>query len=196
MTKRNKWASIALMTAVALSAGTACNNKKEVKPSMPRSQSEQLAIRYIDEDSLYAQYNLAKDFNEAALRQQNTFDQTAKRKEQEINNFGRNMEQKYKNNQYLSQDAFAADQNKLQQMQAAAQQELGKLQQSMATEAEQNVKQVNDSINNFLKDYAKEKGYDIILRKQATMFIDERFDVTSEVVEGLNKRYNKVEKKK
>ena len=43
-----------------------------------------------------------------------------------------------------------------------------------------------------MKDYAKKKGFDMVLRKSATLFIDEKYDVTNEVIEGLNKRYNKV----
>ena len=43
-----------------------------------------------------------------------------------------------------------------------------------------------------MKDYAKKKGFDMVLRKSATLFIDEKYDVTKEVIDGLNKRYNKV----
>ena len=32
----------------------------------------------------------------------------------------------------------------------------------------------------------------MVLRKSATLFIDEKYDVTEEVIDGLNKRYNKV----
>lgn len=197
MTNRNKWASMAILLTAALTASTACNdNSKEVKPSLPRGENEQVAIRYIDEDSLFEHYNLAKDFSESMLRQQNVLDQTAKQREQAITNFAQGMQQKYQNNQYLSQEAMAADEQKLNQMRDNAQQELAKMQQDMLNEQEQNAKQVNDSIDNFLKTYAKEKGFDMILRKHAAMYIDEKFDVTDEVVEGLNKRYNKVEAKK
>ena len=42
---------------------------------------------------------------------------------------------------------------------------------------------------------AKQKGYDMVLRKSATLYIDPKYDVTQDVIEGLNKRYNKVAKK-
>ena len=35
----------------------------------------------------------------------------------------------------------------------------------------------------------------MILRKSAAFFINEKYDVTDEVLENLNKRYTKVEKK-
>ena len=197
MTKRNKWASVAILLVAALTTVTACNNDTDkTKPALPRGENEQVGIRYIDEDSLFEHYNLSKDFSESMLRQQNLLDQTAKQREQAITNFAKGMQQKYQNNQYLSQEAMAADEQKLNQMRDAAEQELAKMQQDMLNEQQQNAKQVNDSVENFLKDYAKEKGYEIILRKQAAMYIDEKYDITDEVVKGLNKRYNKVEPKK
>ena len=53
----------------------------------------------------------------------------------------------------------------------------------------------NDSIHNFLSDYAKKNNYDMILFKSATGYINPSFEVTDEVIEGLNKRYTKVAKK-
>ena len=44
--------------------------------------------------------------------------------------------------------------------------------------------------------YNKEKGYDIIFDKSAAFFIDEKYDITAEIIKGLNARYNKVETKK
>ena len=53
---------------------------------------------------------------------------------------------------------------------------------------------VNDSIQAFIKDYNKTRGYDAILYKNATLYINPDLDITSEVLEGLNARYNKVKK--
>ena len=80
----------------------------------------------------------------------------------------------------------------LQKMQADAENYLANLQQSIQNELNQSQIQLLDSIDNFMKDYAKKKGFDMVLRKSATLFIDEKYDVTDEVIEGLNKRYNKV----
>ena len=65
----------------------------------------------------------------------------------------------------------------------------------MQNELAQSQAQLLDSIDNYMKIYAKEKGYDMVIRKSATLYVDERFDVTDEVIEGLNKRYNKVSEK-
>ena len=183
---------LALFAAVALVMVTSCNDKPAEAPKTTGTAIENLKIRYIDEDSIMANYNLAKDINEAMLRRQNQFDAAQKQRGNEISKFGNAMQQKYQNNQYLTEEAFNADQAKLQKMQADAENYLASLQRSIQNELDQSQIQLLDSIDNFMKDYAKKKGFDMVLRKSATLFIDEKYVVTKEVIEGLNKRYNKV----
>ena len=175
-----------------------CNDKPQAtKPAANVSQSpmEKMTIRYVDEDSIMNNYNLAKDINESMLRRQNQFDAAQTQKGNEINKFGNAMQEKYKNNGYLTEESFNADQAKLQKMQNDAQNYLGNLQQSIQNELSQSQVQLMDSINNYMQEYAKQKGYDMVLRKSATLYIDPKYDVTKEVIEGLNKRYTKVAKK-
>lgn len=187
------YAKSAILAAVVMMAATSCNQKPAEAPKPASGTAlESLKIRYIDEDSIMANYNLAKDINEAMLRRQNQYDAAQKQRAGEISKFGNAMQQKYQNNQYLTEEAFNADQAKLQKMQADAENYLANLQQSIANELSQSQMQLLDSIDNFLKDYAKKKGFDMVMRKSATLFIDEKYDVTEEVVDGLNKRYNKV----
>ncbi len=187
------YTKLAVLAVVLLMAATSCNNKPAEAPKTAGGTAlENLKIRYIDEDSIMANYNLAKDINEAMLRRQNQFDAAQKQRGNEISKFGNAMQQKYQNNQYLSEEAFNADQAKLQKMQADAENYLASLQQSIQNELNQSQIQLLDSIDNFMKDYAKKKGFDMVLRKSATLYIDEKYDVTDEVIEGLNKRYNKV----
>lgn len=183
--------SVAMFTSCAESKKENVAATTEVK-----SETPQMVIRYIDEDSLLAQYNLAKDINEAMLRRSNQFDSEQKRRARDIQKLAGDIENKYKSNGYLTQESFNADQNKLAKMQSDAENYLARLQRDIQSEMLQNQIQLNDSINNFLKAYCKEKGFEAVLRKTATFYMDPKYEVTAEVVEGLNKRYNKVEKKK
>lgn len=191
---------LAIIVALVFGA-TSCNDKATASNNSSNSAAssgnamEKMNIRYIDEDSVMKNYNLAKDLNEAMLRRQNQLDAAQKQRESEIQKFQSAMESKYKNNGYTSESQFNADQAKLQKMTQDAQNYLGGLQQSGLNEAQQSQIQISDSIKNFMDQYAKQKGYDMILLKSATVFIDEKYDVTGEVIEGLNKRYVKVEKK-
>lgn len=194
-----------LMLALAMVLGLAsCNqnqnqNKSAAsKPALPAQESENLTIRYIDGDTLLAQYNLAKDFNEAAITMQNNYDAAQKAQENSIRSLQNEFSAKEKKNVYANDPQQAqADQARYQQAVNAAQQKLGQMQQNMTKQAQANQKQVIDSIDNFLKVYAKQKGYDMILNKNAAAFyMDPKFDVTADVVKGLNARYTKVAKKK
>ncbi len=175
---------------------TSCGEKKVEAANATEVKAEEpaMVIRYIDEDSLLSQYNLAKDINEAMLRRTNQFDNEQQRRAREMQKFAADMETKYKNNSYLSQEQFAADQNKLAKMQSDAENYLARLQRDIQTEMVQSQLQLNDSINNYLKAYCQEKGFNAVLRKTATFYMDQKYEVTKEVVDGLNKRYNRVKK--
>ena len=194
-----KLAMVALAFTITLGA---CNqqqentkqNNKEAKVE-PAKAGQHLEIRYIDEDSVLKNYNLAKDFEEMATRLQNEYDQAQKKYADQLGNFQNSVNQKMQNNQYASENAYKADVQKYQQLEQNAQNELAKLQQNSGNQMQQSQKQLNDSIHNFLADYAKKNNYDMILFKSATGYINPSFEVTDEVIEGLNKRYTKVAKK-
>lgn len=52
---------------------------------------------------------------------------------------------------------------------------------------------MRDSIQSFLRDYNKQKGYSIILSKAGDniLYANPAMDITTDVVNGLNKRYKK-----
>ncbi|MBR5118101.1 MAG: OmpH family outer membrane protein [Muribaculaceae bacterium] len=199
---RNLFKLMIVVMALIITMG-ACNSnnggndpKKEAqKKAQPLDPDGKIAIRYIDEDTVIKNYNLAKDFQEMATRLENEYDQAGRRLSDQITNFENNMKQKYQNNQY-TETSYNADMQKLQQMQQNAQNELAKLQESSANQMEQSQKQLNDSIDNFLKDYAAKNHYDVILKKGAGFYMNPNLDITDEVIKELNKRYTKVAPKK
>ena len=192
-----KCAFIAALMMIA----TSCAQTEKADATTEKAQvavtpeGDAMKIRYIDEDSLLANYNLAKDLSESNLKLSNKFDAAQQQRATEINKFASEVQRKYQNNGYLTEESFNVDQQKLNKMQADAQNYLGRLQRDIENQVIQNNIQLNDSVNNYLKVYAKEKGNDIILRKSAAFIINDKYEVTKEVLENLNKRYTKVEKK-
>ncbi|MDE6795438.1 MAG: OmpH family outer membrane protein, partial [Muribaculaceae bacterium] len=71
---------------------------------------------------------------------------------------------------------------------------LATLQKNLEIAAIKVHKAVNDSILNYVKEYNSKKGYDAIFQKGATLYINPELDITADIVEGLNARYNKVKK--
>ncbi|WP_290448224.1 OmpH family outer membrane protein [uncultured Muribaculum sp.] len=182
-----------LMAAMAM---TSCSNNDKTA-SQPDNQSDaqnvtsSINIRYIDADSIAAHYNLAKDFKEAQLRQISKMDNAQRTRGAEIQKLGNSIQQKINSNGYLSQESFNADQELLNKKQVEAQNYLASLQREAEQEMLQQQMQLTDSIESFIKEFNKTKGYDAILYKAAGVYFNPALDITDEVIKGLNARYVK-----
>lgn len=187
-----------LILAVGLlmtSCGSKDNNPAAdfPQPSITSQNVEGLPnYRYVDIDTVLMKYNLAKDYTEEMIRMQENLENEVRRHENSIQSFANTMQNKYQNNTYMSEASFKYDQDKLSNMQAEAQRSLASLQSNYENAAFASNKAVNDSIQAFIKEYNAKKGYDAIFIKAATLYISPALDITNEVVEGLNARYNKV----
>lgn len=190
-----KFTFVALTVALFTACGAEGKNDTKSENVKPNDKC-QLSIRYIDKDSLLRNYNLAKDLNEAMLRSSEKLDAAQRQKSAEIQRLAADIQNKYKSNGYLTEASFNADQQKLQKMQMDAENYMASLQRTIQNEMLQNNVQLNDSVENFIKEYNKDKKYDVILDKAATFHIDAKYDITKDIITGLNARYNKVESKK
>lgn len=176
-----------------------CGNK-EVKTGSGQSVSENSAksdallpnYRYVDLDSVLSNYNLAKDYNEEMLRMQNNMQSEVKKHENSLQSLASTIENKRQNNIYLSQESFNADMQKYNDLQNNAQKAVATLQNNFETAAIIAQKTVNDSIDAYIRDYNLTKGYDAIFSKGAALYLNPALDITQEIIEGLNARYNKV----
>ena len=187
-----------VMMAALMLAAVSCNQKQpQAKPALPKQANESMVIRYIDPDSITKNYNLAKDFKELTITMQNNLDAAQKVQQQNLQNLESEFQAKEKKNVYATDQAQAqADQARYQKAVNDAQSKLAEMRSKMEKTLQENSQQLQDSIDNYVKIYAKQKGYDRILSKASTFYIDPKYDVTDEVVKGLNQRYTKVAKKK
>lgn len=189
--------SLVLMSALVVGA---CSENGENQPAKTSGSdtpaaSALLNIRYIDADSVSAHYNLAKDFKEISIRSISKLENATQSRQSEINRFGAQIEDKMRSNGYLSEASYNADVAKLQKMQQDAQNYLMNLQRTTEQEMAEQQQQLNDSIESFIKAYNAQKGYDAILYKAAGVYFNPSLDITAEIIEGLNARYNKVNQK-
>jgi outer membrane protein len=187
--------------ALLIGAGTlaSCNDSKQ--DTKPAAKTDKVAAkdnlpnyRYVDLDTVLAKYALAKDYNEEMMRMQSSMESTMRTHEKRLQSQAAVMQNKMNNNGYLTRESYEQDQNSLNSMQAEAQKQAATLQSNFEQQALQAQKNVNDSINAFIEEYNKSRGYDAIFFKAATLYINPALDVTDEVVEGLNARYNKLKK--
>ena len=115
--------------------------------------------------------------------------------------FGKNVkynEKKYENNAFISPERAQQEYNRLMKMQQDLQVLQNNLSNQLATENQKNSLQLRDSINVFLKEYNKTKGYNLILSNTGfdnLLYADSSFNITQEIIDGLNARYTSAPKK-
>ena len=198
-------ASTLLLSLFALTA-TSCGGSSSsdsaagapIQQAVPAdgATTTSLNIRYIDSDSLMTHYNLAKDFQEASMRAVSKIESARQAKANEIQKFAAAIEQKARSNGYLSEASYNADMQKLQKMQQDAENYLANLSRNTENELGQQQLQLNDSIEYYIKVYNASKGYDAILFKAAGVYFNPSLDITRDIINGLNARYNKVDASK
>lgn len=190
-----------LALALLASCGGSDKEKKPAEaPKAPKAGTENVAAgnlpnyRYVDGDSVLARYNLAMDFTEQMIKQQNAMEGEIKKLDTNIQNQQKVMQDKLQSGQYQTEADMEADQKRLAELQKNAQDKMAQIQEDLLKLTEKNQKTVTDSINKFIEEYNATRGYDAIFFKAATLYINPALDVTDEVIEGLNARYNKVKK--
>lgn len=184
------------LTLTAISCGkkedsTQATNAK-ISNMIAKADSLLPNYRFVDIDTVFVYYNLAKDYNDEMLRLQNNYENEVKRHQNSIQSFATNVEKKRQNNGYLSEQSLNADIQQLGTMQDNAQKAIANLQNNLLMADQQGRQTVTDSIMAFINEYNITKGYDAIFIKSVTLCSNPSLDITAEVVEGLNARYNKV----
>lgn len=180
--------------AAAKTAGTHSkkNGEKITTDTSSTPVAGQITIRYVDEEKLLEEYSLAKDFQESITRLQSKLISAQESRAKQIQTEGGKIETKMKNNSYTSESEYNADMARLTKMQQDAQTYLASLQRTTELEVTQLQTQLQDSVRNYVKEYSLKNGYDAVVMKSASLYFNPAFDVTEEVLKGLNARYNKV----
>lgn len=190
--------SIILMVSIASCAADQKNGAKDGDKGSKTQTVDKGSLpnyRYVDLDTILSRYNLAKDFNDEAGRLQNQMESAMQAHESKINQLANTIQNKMQNNTYLSKESYESDQKKLQNLQTQAQNDMMNRQKTLESTAMKAQQTINDSITNYVERYNAKHGYDAILFKAATVYINPALDITDEIVEGLNAQYNKVNKK-
>ena len=124
---------------------------------------------------------------------------TLNQKARELDKQKQDFQTKYQNNAYLSQDRAQQEYNRIAKLEQDLQTLSNKLQSELMSENEKNSLQLRDSINAFLKEYNKTKGYSMIISNTGfdnLLYADSIYNITREIVEGLNARYSSPAPKK
>ena len=193
--KKNNFCAIALLAVAGLF--TACNNSapKMDEPSSAAGQTEAggMRIAYINLDSLTSQYEFAKEMSLELEKKGTNARNTIQSKSQQLEKNVANFQQKLQNNGFTSREQAENAQAALQREQNNLMSLQQRLETELANEQQNFLMAFQDSLDNFLADYNKDKKYDMIVNKAAILMADEKHDITEDVINGMNKRYKKNE---
>ena len=187
MNKKNFFRTVAI-AAIAVFTMGACQDstKMDEKPAATpeKAAGQALKIAYVEVDSIMTQYTFCKEYTKILEKRQQTVQNTLATQQ-------RNLEAAAQNNGFSSraeaESQQAAIQRQDQQLQATAQ----RLQNELMNQTEKFNEALRDSIQHYLAVYNKDKKYSLILTKQGDniLYADKNYDITAEVVAGLNKAY-------
>ena len=184
-----------IFSALAIAAMmVSCNNaspKMDDQPASGSASGAGIKIAYVEVDSLMTQFDFAKDYSESlqkkSINARNTLTQKGNALQAAVNNF----QQKLNNNGFQSREQAASVQAAIERQQRDLQDLQARLETELANETAKFNEALRDSLQNFLKDYNADKKFDLILSKAGDniLMADKRFDITNDVINGLNKRY-------
>lgn len=187
--------SLATLSVLAFSSCNKSNPKMDEKPEQEVSASNASGagsrIAYVEVDSLMSQYKFCKDYSLILQKKSNNARNTLNQKGKQLQAAAANFQQKLQNNGFASREQAASVQAAIQRQE----QDLQELQNRLGSELDAETAKYNaalrDSLQHFLKDYNKDKKYDLIISKAGDniLYADKKHDITADVINGLNKRY-------
>ena len=169
------------------------------------AQGELLPIAVVNTDSILTHYTLAVEASDKLQAQYEEsmvkLDTKAKAFQKEYETFQQdvlNFQKKLEANAFLSRERAESEQSRLQKKEQellAKQQDLENLRQKLSADfmnqQAELTQQLQDSVQAYLKDLNSDGHYHLILNSAVLMNKVAAYDITDEVIEGLNARYAK-----
>ena len=192
----NGLAALALIVLFSQCAGNADN--QAANASTQAAGLSGMKIAYVDIDTLLAKDNSCVDLNEAMVKKSENVRLTLNQKAKDLDRQKQEFQTKVQNNAYLTQERAQQEYNRIAKLEQDLQNLGNKLQSELMSENEKNSLQLRDSINAFLKEYNKTRGYSMIISNTGfdnLLYADSIYNITREILEGLNARYSSPVKK-
>lgn len=190
--------ALAVVLMFTQCADKKANNNESATPAGVGG-STNLKIAYVEIDSLLLKYHFATDLNERMIQKEENIRTTLNEKAKELDAEMREFQRKLENNGFASRERAEQENLRISQKQRDLQQLQDKLTNEFQAETQKNNLQLRDSINSFLKVYNKDKGYSLIISNTGfdnLLYADPAYNITNEIVDGLNARYIPAKEKK
>jgi outer membrane protein len=148
-------------------------------------------IAYFEMDSIESQYQYIKEVQSQLKSKEQSM---AGELQGMRNSYMGRIQQLQQKAPSMSQQEGEAAQAEIDQMQRNMQQKEATLTQSLQEQQFKLMQAINKKIEDFMTEYNKGKGFSYIISRQAGDFIyfkDSTYNITADVIKGLNEQYNK-----
>jgi outer membrane protein len=153
-----------------------------------------LKIAFIDVDSLLANYAFYQDLAEEMTRKEENYRLALTEESNKLQKEYADHQNKLANGVYSSAERAQSEENRLQKKNQALMEKSEKYSQELMAESNTNSQKISETIDNYVKEYNKTHGYNLIISKNSLLFADDALNITAEVLEGLNAAYNQTDK--
>ncbi len=194
-----KFSTPFILLCIAISISFTSCDKKEAPKGTAIKTSNQVAnsetsgntLAYVEVDSLLTQYEFCIKEKAALEAKSKQYEAQINAKMSQFQKASVDFQQKVQSGAFTSQAQGEAAQQRLIRLQQEGAKLQQDVQQRMLKAQEKFNKTLRDSVQSFLKDYNREKHYDMIISKQGdnVLYANDKLDITKEVVDGLNKRF-------
>lgn len=201
MNNKSLFRTMTLMATMAMTLAS-CNNTSPAMDSQPTASGTAsgtgMKIAYVEVDSLMSQYQFCKDFTLILQKKSNNMRSTLSSKEQKVQQAYNNFQEKAENNGFTSREQAEREQAAIQKSAQDLQELNNRLALELQSETDTYNQALRDSLQHFLDIYNKEKHFDLILAKAGDniLYANKVYDITNDVINGLNKRYKPAPEKK
>ena len=183
-----------VLSSVLVLGFTQCSQQAAAPQQQAPIAVSGLKIAYIDVDSLLANYTFYQDLAEEMTRKEENYRLALT---EEANKWQKDVEdhqKKIANGVYSSVERAQSEENRLAKRQQALQEKSDKYTQELLAERDANSQKISETVDNFVREYNKTHGYNMIISKASLLYADEGLNITAEILEGLNAAYNQPNK--
>ena len=189
-----KSVSTFVLSSVLVLGFTQCSQQAAAPQQQAPIAVSGLKIAYIDVDSLLANYTFYQDLAEEMTRKEENYRLVLTEEATKWQKDVEDHQKKISNGVYSSVERAQSEENRLAKRQQSLQEKSDKYTQELLAERDANSQKISETVDNFVKEYNKTHGYNMIISKASLLYADEALNITAEILDGLNAAYNQTSK--
>ncbi|WP_291856884.1 OmpH family outer membrane protein [Marinilabilia sp.] len=194
--------AVLLVAVVALFIIVFSNGSEEKESADQKAQKEDVQdypIAYINTDSLLINYEYARSLNEELLTEEESSRADFNERLRVFQDDMRSFQRKVQNNGFLSLERAQNEERRLRQKEQELQELNSQMSNDLMRQQNSMNRELRDTITGFLEDFTTRHPYKLVLSNTMgdnILFANDALNITNEVVEELNNRYQNSKKEK